>query len=41
MSGEFDSQQVISELLPTLHADTRAHLYFWTEADLIQWCDEA
>jgi len=41
MSGEFDSQQVITELLPTLHADTRAHLYFWSEADLIQWCDEA
>jgi len=41
MSGEFDSQQVITELLPTLHSDTRAHLNWWTEGDLIQWMDEA
>jgi len=41
MAGEFDSTTVIDQLLPTLHADTRAHLYFWTEADLIAYMDES
>jgi hypothetical protein len=44
----FDSAQVITNLLPSLHAATRADLgpwadseLPWTEADLIQWMDEA
>jgi len=41
MAGEFDSTTVIDQLLPTLHADTRAHLYFWTEADLIAYMNES
>jgi|SRR5215831_4223838 len=33
--------QVVDELLPSLHAATRAELVFWTETDLLQWVDEA
>lgn len=40
-SGSIDTTQVIDELLPLLHAGSRADLTFWTEADLIQWLDEA
>lgn len=40
MAGEIDTQAVITSLLPALHSDTRAHLNFWSEADLIQWIDE-
>ncbi len=36
-----DTQAVISNLLPDLHADTRAHLVYWAEADLIQFIDES
>jgi hypothetical protein len=32
---------VIDSLLPALHAGSRADLYRWTEADLIQWMDES
>ncbi len=41
MAGEINTQTVIDNLLPDLHSDTRAHLNFWAEADLIQWIDEA
>jgi hypothetical protein len=41
MTGDLDTTEVIDSLLPALHTDTRANLYFWTEADLIQWMDEA
>ena len=44
----FDTTTVITNLLPSLHAATRADLgpwadseLPWTEADLIQWMDEA
>lgn len=40
-SGSIDSTQVIDELLPSLHAGSRADLTFWSESDLIQWMDEA
>ena len=40
MAGELDSQAVITGLLPSLHADSRANLSFWTESDLINWMDE-
>jgi hypothetical protein len=36
-----DTQDIIDELLPTLHADSRALLTWWTEADLIAWIDES
>jgi hypothetical protein len=39
--GSLDTTQVIDELLPSLHAGSRADLTFWTEGDLIQWLDEA
>ncbi len=39
--GSIDTTQVIDELLPSLHATSRANLYPWSEADLIQWMDEA
>jgi len=41
VAGEIDTQEVITDLLPSLHSDSRAHLNFWSEADLIQWIDEA
>jgi hypothetical protein len=41
MTGDLDTTEVIDSLLPALHTDTRANLYWWTEADLIQWMDEA
>jgi len=41
MPGEIDTTQVITELLPALHADSLGTLYFWTEAELLQWLDEA
>lgn len=41
MAGEIQTTGVIDQLLPSLHADSRANLYFWSEADLIQWMDEA
>lgn len=39
--GGIDTTQVIDDLLPSLHAATRADLTFWTEGQLIQWMDEA
>jgi len=41
MAGEIDTTQVVTELLPSLHSDSRANLTFWSEADLIQWMDES
>jgi|ERR1041385_8133440 hypothetical protein len=40
-AGNLDPTQVIDELLPTLHAANRNELTFWTEADLLEWLDEA
>jgi hypothetical protein len=40
-AGGIDSAQVIDEALWSLHAATRADLVFWTEAQLLQWLDEA
>jgi len=40
MAGEIDTQQVITDLLPALHSDTRANLTWWTETDLIEYIDE-
>jgi len=40
ITGSIDTVAVIDELLPSLHADTRANLVYWTEADLINWMDE-
>jgi hypothetical protein len=39
--ASLDNNQVIDEILPTLHAASRADLSSWSEADLIQWADEA
>lgn len=36
-----DTGQVLDELLPSLHAANRTELTFWTEANLIEWMDEA
>lgn len=41
MTGDIDTTAVIAELLPVLHTDTTANLYWWTQNDLIQWMDEA
>ena len=41
MAGEINTTPVLAALLPELHADSMAHLNFWTQADLIQWADEA
>jgi hypothetical protein len=41
MAGEIDTSVVITNLLPDLHSDSLANLNFWTEANLIQWVDEA
>ena len=35
-----DTTAIIQSILPDLHADTVADLYFWTEGDLIRWEDE-
>jgi hypothetical protein len=40
LSG-IDVEQVIDDLLPTLHAATRADLGYWTVGDLMEWLDEA
>ena len=40
MAGEIDTTQVITDLLPSLHADSTAHLTFWSLSDLINWMDE-
>lgn len=40
-AGSLDSTQVIDELLPSLHAGSRAELTYWTEGELIEWMDEA
>lgn len=39
-TGSIDTTAVIDGMLPTLHADSRADLTFWSEADLINWMDE-
>lgn len=39
--GSLDTTQVIDDLLPSLHAGSRADLVFWSGGDLIQWMDEA
>lgn len=41
MTGDIDTNQVITNLLPALHADTVGDLYFWQLPDLIQWMDES
>jgi len=41
MAGEIDTTQVIAQLLPALHADSVADLTFWSQADLVNWMDEA
>lgn len=38
--GAIDTTAVIDSILPSLHADSRAHLTFWSEADLIAWMDQ-
>lgn len=41
-AGDIDTTQVIDELLATLHVNSRAELApWWTEAELIEWMDEA
>jgi hypothetical protein len=40
-AGGVDVTQVIDQALWDLHAASRADLVFWTEAQLIQWLDEA
>lgn len=40
-TGDLDTSTVITALLPALHSDTIADLYFWSQADLIQWLDDA
>lgn len=39
-AGSIDTTAVIDGILPTLHADARENLAFWTEPDLIEWMDE-
>lgn len=39
--GGIDTTQVVDELLASLHAGSRADLTWWSEAQLIQWMDEA
>jgi hypothetical protein len=39
-AGSIDTAAVIDRLLPSLHADSRADLAFWTAADLVDWMDE-
>ena len=39
--GEIDVAQVIDELLPSLHSDSRANLIWWTDNELLQWADES
>lgn len=39
-TGALDTTTVIDGILPTLHADSRADLVYWTEGDLITWMDE-
>lgn len=41
MPGEIDTQAVLTALLPTLHADSFAHLTYWTQSQLVNRCDEA
>lgn len=38
--GSLDTTEVIDHLLPDLHAESRAALTFWAEAELIRWLDE-
>lgn len=38
--GEIDVTQVIDEILPTLHADSRANLHHWTERELLEYVDD-
>ncbi len=40
-AGGIDVSQVIDQALWDLHADSRANLTFWDEAQLYQWLDEA
>lgn len=40
LSG-IDITQVLTEILPSLHAASEADLIFWTEAELIEWLDDA
>lgn len=39
-AGSLDTTAVVDGLLPSLHSDSRAHLTFWSETDLIRWMDE-
>lgn len=40
MAGTFDTQDLITELLPSLHSTSRANLTFWTEANLEEFIDD-
>lgn len=41
MSGEINTTAVTDRLLPDLHSDTYANLTFWSQAQLINFMDEA
>lgn len=41
MAGEINTQTVLTNLLPDLHATSFASMNFWTESSLIQWTDQA
>lgn len=40
MAGEVQTTTVITQLLPTLHADSTADLSYWLLRDLVNWMDE-
>lgn len=41
MSGEIDTQAMLTALLPTLHSDSFADLTYWSQSDLVNHTDEA
>jgi hypothetical protein len=41
MAGEIQTTAVLDQLLPDLHSDSYANLTFWTQAQLINFMDEA
>jgi hypothetical protein len=41
MTGDIDTTQVITNVLPALHAASTGDLYFWQQSDLIEYMDEA
>ena len=40
VGGEIDITQVIDEILPSLHATSRATLHHWTEPELLEYADD-